>query len=103
MKKYIKIEGTQNEFLKVRIYYELGGRNYWSGGIDPRGYYLSVQKVTLEQGNGYTSESFMVGSGGVRSLLLEVKRQGDKAKRQALELAKSKESDLVSSILGGRY
>lgn len=103
MKKYIKIEGTENQFLKVRVYYELGGRNYWSGGIDARGYYLSVQKVTLEQSNGFTSESFMIGSGGVRSLLVEVKRQSDKAKRQAEELAKSKEADLISSVLGGRY
>lgn len=103
MKTYEKIENTNNGFLKIEVYYSKGGMNYWNGRNEPRGYYLSVTKVEREVCNGYTSESFMVGSGGVRSFLLEVKRQSPKSLAQAEELAKAKVDELKKAVLGGVY
>lgn len=103
MKKYIKIENTENEFLKIDVYYSLGGMNYWNGKVEPRGYYLSVQRVERKNEGSYTTESFTVGRGGVRSLLLEVKRKSDKAAAQAVELARAKEVELAKAIIEGRY
>jgi hypothetical protein len=103
MKKYIKIDGTENEYLKVHVYYALGGMNYWNGKVDPRGYYLSVQRVERKSEGAYFTESFMVGSGGVRTLLLETKRKSDKAMTQAVETAKAKEVEMCDAILSGQY
>jgi hypothetical protein len=103
MKKYIKIEGTENDYLKVHVYYALGGMNYWNGKVDPRGYYLSVQRVKRENMGTYFTESFEVGRGGVRTLLLQTKRKSEKAMTQAVEMAKEKEVEMCNAILEGKY
>lgn len=102
-KNYIKIDGTENDYLRVEVYYSLGGMNYWNGKCEPRGYYLSVQRVTRENRDGYFTEGFTVGSGGARAFLLECKRKSDKLHAKAVEMAKAKEVEMCEAILAGRY
>lgn len=99
MKQYKHIEG--NSHLKIEVYYNKGGMNYFSGKTDKRGYWLSVTKVMREKSEvtGFTSESFMMFSGGRRMFIHEVKRQSDKAYTQAVELAKPKIEELCEVVL----
>jgi hypothetical protein len=84
MKSYETIEGT-NKSLKVHLFYNKGGMNYFHGKEERRGYYLSVTPVEIEQRNGYQTEHFLMFSGAKR-LVLEVKRQSDKAYNQAVAM-----------------
>lgn len=98
MKKYQSINGNETKKLKIEVYYNKGGMNYWNGKVNERGYYLSVQPVELSNSGGVTIESFIMGS-GVAKFLMPVKRQSEKAMQQAVELAKSFEAELCTHIL----
>jgi len=99
MKKYEKIEGTENKYLKFEVFYEKGGMNYWNGTTDKRGYYGSVRIVERkDEGRGYTSESFML-FGGTKVLLMEVGRKSDKKYQESIELFKDHEQRLKEHIL----
>lgn len=98
MKQYEKIEGTKKE-LKIEVYYDKGGMNYFSGKVDPRGYWVSVRSVERDiRENGIAVESYSLMS-GVRHFLLAVKRQSDKAYDQAVELHKDILPKLKENIL----
>jgi galactokinase/mevalonate kinase-like predicted kinase len=97
MKSYEQIEGT-NKSLKVHLFYNKGGMNYFNGKEERRGYYLSVTPVEIEQRNGYQSESFLMFS-GVKRLVLEVKRQSDKAYNQAVAMHNEELKDLREYVL----
>jgi len=78
------------------VYYNKGGMNYFSGRTEERGYYLSVSPVERDERGiieCYTAFS------GVKTLILPVKRQSDKAYQQSVELAKEKEPALRQRIL----
>lgn len=85
MKKYEDIPGSDKK-LKIEVFYDKGGTNYYNGSISRRGYYVSVKVVKIEQGSGYTTESSMMFS-GLKRLLLEVKRQSSKHYDTACEMA----------------
>lgn len=55
-----KAKGTKYSSLEVRVYYTLGGMNYFSGGTTPRCYALAVKPVDKYEGG--TSRTLM-GSG----------------------------------------
>ena len=74
--------------IKVRVFYSLGGINYFTYGHDARGYYLSVFPVKREDHGSYTSESTRLGS-GYKVLLKEVKRKSEKAENEAINMAKT--------------
>ena len=85
-KKYEKIEGTDYE-LKIQVYYDKGGMNYFTSRPEARGYYLSVSPVQVERReNGIMVESYAAFS-GIKALVLPVQRQSPKAEKQAEELA----------------
>ena len=99
MKKYEKIEGTENKYLKFEVFYEKGGMNYWNGTTDKRGYYGSVRIVERkDEGRGYISESFMMFS-GTKKLLMEVGRKSEKKYKECIELSKLHEQELKDYIL----
>jgi len=80
MKKYIEKDGYH---LKVKVDYELGGMNYFSGQVSKRGYYLYVYPVQIETRDGrITIESFTMFNGG-KKLLLEASRKSQKAYEKA--------------------
>ena len=99
MKKYEKIEGTEDKYLKFEVFYEKGGMNYFNGQTEKRGYYGSVRVVERkDEGRGYISESFMMFS-GTKVLLLEVGRKNDKKYQESIELFKDYEQRLKEHIL----
>jgi hypothetical protein len=85
MKKYERIENSKKE-LKIEVYYDKGGMNYFNSKVEPRGYWISVRAVERDiRDNGICIESYPIMS-GVKHFLLEVKRQSDKAYDQAIAL-----------------
>lgn len=98
MKKYLKTADPKT-FLKVEVYYSLGGINFATYQNEPRGYYLSVSPVERETIGGYVYESYVALS-GVKRLVKPVSRKGKKAEQEAMLLAESCESALVNHVLG---
>jgi hypothetical protein len=66
----LKSGGTH---LKVQLYYNKGGMNYFTGRSEARGVYLSVTPVSVSKGEGYSSESCTAFS-GFKKLLFECAR-----------------------------
>lgn len=86
MEKYFELqEKTRNAtHIKVRIYYDLGGYNYFTHKQQKRGYYISVTPVTYSNKNGIITEGFTAFT-GEKMLLKEVTRQSKKAEADAIE------------------
>ena len=98
MKKYESIEGS-NKQLKIEVYYDKGGMNYFNSKVESRGYWLSMRQVEREtRENGVVIESYGMFS-GAKAFLLEVKRKSDKAYEQALVLAQDKILELKEHVL----
>lgn len=95
MKKYTKIEGTENKYLKSEVYYNKGGINYFTYKTDPRGYWVSVTIVEREtREHGVSIESFNLFGSGYREFLFEVKKQSNKAYEKAV----AESGDIISKI-----
>lgn len=87
--------GNKNEFIEVYMTYSLGGINYFTYDIDPRGYWLHVRKV--EKADGWITASLMEGR---KLLLKEVKRKSQKAEKEALNIAMEKYPMMVQKLYG---
>jgi hypothetical protein len=96
-KKYLKTTGPDE--LKVEVYYSLGGFNLWNYQKEPRGYWLSVTPVNHSEQNGVRFESVVLGS-GLKKFLKETQsdRRGGRAEKDAVELAKQYEAELVNQV-----
>lgn len=95
-KKYIKITENNHDksnFIRISFGYDLGGMNYFTGRIKPRGYYLTVCPV--ERGNGM--EGFVAFS-GVSECLHECTRKSSKAEKTALEKIPAYEKMMLEHI-----
>jgi hypothetical protein len=90
-KRYIHIE--DNKYLKIQVYYDLGGMNYFTGKQESRGYYLSVSPV--EKGDGW--ESFTAFN-GIKKCILTVNRKSKKKFEYALGLAEKEEQELINYV-----
>ncbi len=99
MKKYIALTTpTKNAtHLLIELRYNLGGLNYFTYKQEPRGYYLSVSPVALEQRDGYTLESFTAFT-GTKYLVKEVSRKSTKAEREAEQKAVELEKALINFV-----
>ena len=98
MKKYEKIEGSNKE-LKIEVYYDKGGMNYFNSKNEPRGYWLSMRQVEVErQERGIVVESFGLFS-GAKMFLKEVNRKSQKAYDEAVLLAEEKIEELRGHVL----
>lgn len=105
MKKELKLrdDGKAGEFeyapnvIEVEVTYSKGGQNWFSGNSERRGYWLHVTPVKIRDG----MRSFTIGGnkGGVKSFLLEVKRQSPKALAQAEVIAASRENRVIREVL----
>jgi hypothetical protein len=81
MIKYIPIQnpGRNANFVKVELYYNKGGMNYFTYREEKRGYYLSVSPVYRERGmESYTAFT------GTKQLIKETSRKSEKAYTIAL-------------------
>ncbi|AZI61823.1 hypothetical protein RQN9TF_12550 [Rhodococcus qingshengii] len=49
MSWYYQLAGDAGEYdkVKVELFYSLGGTNYFTGGVNRRGYYVSLRLVAL--------------------------------------------------------
>lgn len=88
MKYYIPLTCNPDiaTHLLIETYYDLGGRNVWTGAEQKRGYYLRITPVTRENKYGCTMESFTAFT-GAKVLLKSVSRQSKKAEREAEQIA----------------
>lgn len=68
--------------IEIKLSYNLGGINYFTGNKDPRGYYLYITPITITQKDGYTTQSFTISADpdtkGIKYFLKETKRKNDK-------------------------
>ena len=63
-KYYIPVENNSAcNNLKVHLYYDKGGYNYFTVSSEKRGVWLSVSPVNRVEGDGYSSESYTAFSG----------------------------------------
>lgn len=96
--KYIEsipYEGLNNAtHLDVKVYYDKGGRNWFSGADEPRGFYISVTPVT--RSGGMVSTALF---SGAKKLLLEVSRYTDKQHDRAIELSHGARDELIRYVL----
>lgn len=86
-------ENKKTEYLVVEIKYHLGGYNYGTGNVQPRGYYVSVMPKTIE-GNTTMFGAFT----GYRNCIHEVKRKSNKAYIEAVRKAKEEDSLLIQNM-----
>lgn len=96
MKKYIAIKENSHDksnFIKIYVYYDLGGWNYFTGREKKRGYYITV--VPVERGGGM--EGFIAFT-GASELLTECKRKSAAAEREALAKIPAYEKMMVNYI-----
>ncbi len=80
-----RAKGDGVNVVEVRVYYALGGYNYFTYRNEPRGYYFSLSPYEVKDGwRSYTAFS------GVKECILECSRQSrsrfEKAKAMATEL-----------------
>lgn len=97
LKQYIEREG---QTFNVSVWYDLGGINYFSGGTNKRGFYLSVTPCTLEKSScgKFTTETSACFS-GYKKLLIECKRFSKKKQLEAVEASKQWIEELVKAVL----
>ena len=81
---------TPGKFIEVSIYYALGGMSYYTYKQEPRGFWLSVRAVKIEQQEGYTVRSFTMFK-GYKHFLKAVKRKSAKAMSEAVAIANAPE------------
>ena len=97
MKKFIATK-TENVFVKVETYYNLGGMNYFTYKVELRGYYLSVTPVERINRGSYITESCTAFS-GYKMLLKEVKRKSKKAEMEAEQIAADEMQRIIDQVL----
>lgn len=78
MEKTIRIEQSNgNNAVQVILDYDKGGMNYYNYKIDPRGYWLIVRPVKIEDRGDYSTISFGMFDGR-RFFIEETKRKSQK-------------------------
>ena len=102
MKKYIALKPNTStksnaNYLKIELYYSLGGYNPFTGKPEGRGYYLSVSPVETSNRDGIDFESYAAFTGS-KICILEVTRKSKKAEENAAKLATEKENDLIQYV-----
>lgn len=102
MKKYIPIKNEKANNLKVQVYYNKGGMNYFSNLAEKRGFYISVSPVERSEHKGIggaiiVNESYSAFS-GTKRLIKEVKRNSEKGLNEAIEISKELENELIEHV-----
>jgi hypothetical protein len=86
-------EDVRCNTLEVKVYYDLGGYNYFTSQPKKRGYYVSVSPLEVN-GNFVSYQGFS----GTYMLLNEVKRQSKKGEEEALKLFDEKKQIIIGYI-----
>ncbi len=97
MKDYKEIDGKT---YKLEFYYDMGGMNYFTGQVIPRGYYISVSPVEVERNEqGKVMAELCQAFSGYRVCVLEVKRASKKQEDFAKGLAEKSFPDLLNKVI----
>lgn len=72
------INNSEVNTIDVEVYYSKGGMNYFTGKVEPRGYYMQASPVKVEKRNGYEITTYTAFT-GIKNLISETKRFGKKA------------------------
>lgn len=97
-KYYLPIKNNeQANNLKIEIYYDKGGYNYFTSRQERRGYYVSVIPVERINHGAYCSEK-MVAFSGYKQLLKEVARKSNKAAQEVLEQCESIINAMIDTL-----
>lgn len=100
MKKYIEVKENPAKVthLKIELYYDLGGINYFTGREENRGYYLSVSPVEIGmRDGGITSERYTAFT-GIKQNIKQVTRKSAKAEAEAEKLAADAMDNLIDYV-----
>ena len=89
-----KKDPDRKDVLEVVVDYRLGGLNYMTGTRWGRGYYVSVQPLTV--GNGFTS---FIGFSGRATCLFEAKRFSQKKLEELTEDLKKNYEEKVQPLV----
>ena len=88
--------------LKVEIYYDLGGMNYFSGSVEGRGIKLSVSPVQRNKNeDGVVWESYTAFS-GFKKLVKEMTRFNQKT-CNTFVLSKTEEEEIIKIVLNHNW
>lgn len=99
MTKYIELHKNPANYthLKVEVYYSLGGMNYFTSKIEPRGYYISVTPVERSFTNGVATETVTAFT-GIKECIKPVSRKSKKAEIEANNMASNKIDALIEYV-----
>lgn len=99
MKKYIEVmeNSAKITHLKIEVYYNLGGINYFTYRTENRGYYLSVTPVKRETKGGFVSESYTAFT-GIKQCIKQVTRKSAKAEAEAEKIAEDVMENLINYV-----
>lgn len=94
---YLRLKNDIEKFneLKISITYTLGGRNYFTGSTNPRGYKIFLKPVSR---SGCVESSILLGSGNSSGYYISIESASRFNARRLEELAK-KFDDKVEVIL----
>ena len=82
MKKYIATNRVSNAtHIKIEVRYLKGGLNYFTYKEEPRGIYVIVTPVEVQDRGGYEMERFTAFS-GVKTCVKKLKRKSEKAEQE---------------------
>lgn len=75
--KLLEVTKGDATHLEVKLSYNEGGMNYFTGNVEQRGIQLIVTPIKISKGDGYTSRSFTAFT-GIKTNVLEMKRFNQK-------------------------
>jgi hypothetical protein len=85
---------TGNNGVEVKVYYTLGGPNYFSGGCTQRGYYLSVTPCLRK--NGMVRVTVF---SGIAAFLMPANRFSQSSFETAVKLGRQMAPELIQKVL----
>jgi len=88
---------NQGKVIEVKIAYDIGGMNYFTGSVEKRGYYLHATPMDVVKSGDYVTKT-MTAFSGYKILVLEVKRKSKKQEEKAIQLAKEWEEKILNDV-----
>lgn len=90
----LKENAEKNTHLEIKVYYSLGGMNYFTSRAEERGYYISVTPV-IKKGCWTTTTMFS----GIKQCMIPCNRQSKKKAEQAANIPQSEYQHLIDRVL----
>lgn len=81
--KYFKVKGMEGHYIKVNLFYQKSGINWYNSQQEAGGYYLSVKPVKRESRGSYACESYAMFDGFKVMLVPADSRRSKKLAAQA--------------------